>query len=86
MLQARVTRSGDRITIDLEANAFLYRMVRRIAGTLIAVGNGTRSVAEFGQVLDNKRRAAESVPPHGLCLIAVRYELQQDESERRSER
>ncbi|MCL4394967.1 MAG: tRNA pseudouridine(38-40) synthase TruA [Chloroflexi bacterium] len=85
MHRARAQRSGDRITIDLEANAFLYRMVRRIVGTLIAVGNGALSVAEFGQVLEDKRRARDSVPPHGLCLTAINYDLQ-DESERRSER
>lgn len=75
MYAAQVQRDGARLLIDLEANAFLYRMVRRIVGTLLLVGKGALSVAEFRVVLEKKRRAGESVPPHGLCLIAVKYDL-----------
>ena len=74
MYRAQVQREAERVCVELEANAFLYRMVRRIVGTLILVGKGTLSVAEFREVLEQKRRAGESVPPHGLCLIAVKYE------------
>ena len=74
MYRAQVQREAERVFVELEANAFLYRMVRRIVGTLILVGKGTMSVAEFREVLEQKRRAGESVPPHGLCLIAVKYE------------
>jgi tRNA pseudouridine38-40 synthase len=59
--------------IEIEANAFLYRMVRRIVGTLILVGKGTLSVEQFREVLAKKRRTGQSVPPQGLCLIAVNY-------------
>jgi tRNA pseudouridine38-40 synthase len=75
MLRARVERQGSYIHIELEANAFLYRMVRRIAGTLISVGKGTMTIEEFGQVVTNKRRAGQSVPPQGLCLVTVKYDL-----------
>jgi tRNA pseudouridine38-40 synthase len=75
MYVAQVRRDGERVLIDLEANAFLYRMVRRIVGTLIPVGKGALSVAEFRQVLEKKRRAGQSVPSHGLSLIAVKYDL-----------
>ncbi len=75
MYRAKVQRDGARVLIDLEANAFLYRMVRRIVGTLLWVGKGALSIAEFRAVLEKKRRAGESVPPHGLCLIEVKYEL-----------
>jgi tRNA pseudouridine38-40 synthase len=75
MFSARVRRDGERLLIDLKANAFLYRMVRRIVGTLLWVGQGKMTLAEFRDVLEKKRRAGESVPPHGLCLIAVEYDL-----------
>jgi tRNA pseudouridine38-40 synthase len=73
--RAHVERAAERVFIELEANAFLYRMVRRIVGTLILVGKGALSIAEFREVLEKKRRAGESVPPQGLCLIAVNYDL-----------
>jgi tRNA pseudouridine38-40 synthase len=75
MYRAQVRRDGERVLIDLEANAFLYRMVRRIVGTLLLVGKGALSVGEFHAVLEKQRRAGESVPPQGLCLVAVKYEL-----------
>lgn len=73
MHRAQVTREGERVLIELEANAFLYRMVRRIVGTLLLVGKGTLSVEEFRQVMARRRRAGQSVPPQGLCLIEVKY-------------
>ena len=71
--RAKVERNGTRIAIELEANAFLYRMVRRIVGTLIGVGKGALSVEEFREVIARNRKAGAAVPPHGLCLIAVNY-------------
>lgn len=75
MIRAEVKREGARVLIDLEANAFLYRMARRIVGTLLLVGKGAMSVAEFRQVLAKQRRAGQSVPPQGLCLVSVKYEI-----------
>ena len=77
MFAAQVRRDGERLLIDLEANAFLYRMVRRIVGTLLWVGKGAKlNVAEFRECWQEKAaRQGESVPPHGLCLIAVKYDL-----------
>ena len=72
--RAQVTREGARVLIEIEANAFLYRMVRRIVGTLVLVGKGALSVEDFRAVLAKKRRAGESVPPQGLCLVEVKYE------------
>ena len=75
MFRAQVWRDGDRVLVELEANAFLYRMVRRIVGTLLQVGKGRLNVAEFAEVLAKRRRAGDAVPPHGLCLIKVKYDL-----------
>ncbi len=59
----------------IEANAFLYRMVRRIVGALVRVGSGKLSITEF----EDAFRAAdgtwpnETAPAHGLCLTKVNY-------------
>lgn len=74
MHRAEVVRTGARITIELEANAFLYRMVRRIVGTLIGVGKGAMSIDDFRGVIAQKSKAGPAVPPQGLSLIAIRYD------------
>lgn len=63
------------LTFDIEANAFLYRMVRSIVGTLLQVGRGQMSVEEFTAVLTSRDRsqAGPTAPPHGLCLMEVKY-------------
>lgn len=76
MYQACVRRNGSHVIVELKANAFLYRMVRRIVGTLLWVGKGAMSAGEFRDVLEKKRQAGPSVPPQGLCLIAVNYDLE----------
>jgi tRNA pseudouridine38-40 synthase len=78
--RAQVERRDARVIIEIEANAFLYRMVRRIVGTLLRVGKGTLSVSEFPQVIEKKKRAGEAVPPQGLCLIVVNYSGAKDEN------
>jgi tRNA pseudouridine38-40 synthase len=63
------------IRYTIEANAFLYRMVRRIVGALVRVGSAQLSLAEF----EAARRAADgswpnqTAPAQGLCLIEVTY-------------
>jgi tRNA pseudouridine38-40 synthase len=63
------------LTFDIEADAFLYRMVRSIVGTLLQVGRGLMSVEEFVEVLASRERsrAGPTAPPHGLCLMEVKY-------------
>lgn len=63
------------LTFDIEANAFLYRMVRSIVGTLLQVGKEEMSVEEFAAVLKSCERsqAGPTVPPHGLSLVEVKY-------------
>lgn len=75
MYHAGVQRIGSRVIVELKANAFLYRMVRRIVGTLLLVGKGAMSVDEFREVVERKRKAGQPVSPQGLCLVAVNYDL-----------
>ena len=70
-----VSRKGDHVCVEIEANAFLLHMVRNIVGTLIQVGKGEMPVAWAGELLRlrDRTRAAPTAPPQGLCLVAVRY-------------
>ncbi|MDY7076841.1 MAG: tRNA pseudouridine(38-40) synthase TruA [Chloroflexota bacterium] len=63
------------LTFDIEANAFLYRMVRSIVGTLLQVGRGGMSVDEFSAAMaaHDRSQAGPTAPPRGLCLMEVKY-------------
>src|SRR5258707_3199639 len=68
--------SGTRLlAYCIEANAFLYHMVRSIVGTLIDVGLDRMSIAEFIEAFQAKDRGriGKLAPPHGLTLIDVTY-------------
>jgi tRNA pseudouridine38-40 synthase len=60
---------------DIEANAFLYRMVRMTVGTLLRVGYGAMTPKGFERILNTQDRdsAGPAVAAHGLCLEAVEY-------------
>ena len=75
MHRADVIADGSTIAIELQANGFLYRMVRRIVGTLIPIGRGAQTQADFSAILKSAdpNRAGPAVAPHGLCLIQVSY-------------
>lgn len=74
--RVEVQRAGDRIEIDVEANAFLHHMVRNIAGVLMAVGRGEQRPEWAKEVLEGRDRAQGGVtaPPDGLYLTNVWYE------------
>lgn len=63
------------ITINIEADGFLYNMVRNIVGTLIEVGRGKFPPGSMKRILNAKdrTRAGPTAPAHGLCLMEVRY-------------
>ena len=75
ILSVCVARDGDKIYLDITANAFLQHMVRNIAGTLAAIGEGNESVASMSEVLESRdrKRGGIAAPPHGLTLVQVRY-------------
>ena len=70
-----VTRAGNLIAIDIQANAFLHHMVRNIAGSLMMVGSGRQAPEWITELLEGGDRtvAADTAPPDGLYLVAVEY-------------
>jgi tRNA pseudouridine38-40 synthase len=73
--EAEWTAREDQVTFRITANAFLYRMVRTIVGTLVQVGLGQLQAADVKYILEAKdlTRSAPPAPAHGLCLVSVTY-------------
>ena len=70
-----VRRCGHEVVLEIEANAFVYHMVRNIAGALIAVGRGQQDTEWLGRLLQQRDRTAAGVtaPPEGLYFVAPAY-------------
>jgi tRNA pseudouridine38-40 synthase len=71
-----VSRLGAWIWLDVEADGFLYNMVRAIAGTLINVGRGYWPESQVAEILrsGDRRLAGPTAPAQGLFLMRVTYE------------
>jgi len=67
--------SDDFITVEVEADGFLYNMVRAVVGTLVQVGCGRQPESWPGEVLQamDRRAAGPTAPPQGLFLVRVEY-------------
>lgn len=70
-----VSKKGNIIKIEIEADGFLYNMARNIVGTLIEVGRGRFQPGTVKSILKKKDRslAGPTVPAKGLCLAEVKY-------------
>jgi tRNA pseudouridine38-40 synthase len=75
VLRSEMQRDGEQLIHTIEATAFVRHMVRNIIGTLVEVGHGGRSVADFAALLEvrDRRHAGMTAPAHGLCLVRVDY-------------
>ena len=71
----QVERQEDVITIRIRGNGFLYHIVRRIAGTLIRVGEGFYPPGQVQTILEGRKRelAGETARPEGLTLVKIEY-------------
>jgi tRNA pseudouridine38-40 synthase len=68
-------RMGETVRLEVEADGFLYNMVRAIAGTLYQVGRGYWPAEKVREVLEvqDRREAGPTAPPQGLFLVRVTY-------------
>ncbi len=76
--ECSVTESGEipeLITITIEANAFLYNMVRIITGTIAEVGFGRIEPEAIPEIIrsGDRTRSGATAPPEGLFLKEVLY-------------
>lgn len=81
VMRAEWTQTGaDAWQFEVQANAFLYRMARRMAFVQVAVAQGklpaeaiARSLAEQVSVKDRSGLPSGLAPAHGLTLVNVEY-------------
>ena len=73
--KAEITQQGEEFILTVEGDAFLYNMVRIIAGTLIEIGHHRRGEDAFLRAYESLNRLDLGVtaPPHGLELTQVYY-------------
>ena len=75
VIQCKVAQEESWVYIDIEADRFLYNMVRNIVGTLVEVGRGRWEPEKIKEILEAKNRTAAGpiAPAQGLCLMWIKY-------------
>lgn len=75
IMRADWLANNNQLTFIITANAFLYRMVRTVVGTLVQVGLGRLTIDDVQNILEAKdlTQSAPPAPAHGLCLVGVDY-------------
>ena len=73
--EVKCHRRDGLLQLEIQADGFLYGMVRLLVGMLVEVGTHKRSLSNFIQIWQNKRReeVKYSAPAKGLCLLRVGY-------------
>ena len=73
--RCEIRRSGSLLTVLVEGEGFLYKMVRGMVGTLVQAGSGKFPPSEIKAMLSKRDRrvAGMTAPAHGLVLWKVRY-------------
>lgn len=68
-------RNSQVVVFEITANAFLWKMVRSLVGSLVFFEKRSRSPEYFRAVLESKdrRRAGPTAPPEGLFLWSVDF-------------
>ena len=75
VMNACVERQGDEVVFRVEANGFLYNMVRIMTGTLIDISRGKIPENSIPQIIEAKNRfaAGYTAPARGLYLNKIHY-------------
>lgn len=70
-----VQRDGDFVYFKVEADGFLYNMVRIMVGTLLFVSEGKIKSGELADIIQskNRKRAGKTAPAQGLYLNEIYY-------------
>lgn len=75
VFSAAIERGDDTVVFSIEANRFVYKMVRSIVGTLVDIGRGVQTLT-LKEIIERGDRglAGTTAPPSGLVLTSVGYE------------
>ncbi|MDB4582378.1 tRNA pseudouridine(38-40) synthase TruA [Draconibacterium sp.] len=75
ILQAGWILEKQQLIFSIKADRFLRNMVRAIVGTLLEVGKGKLTIAQFREIIEKKDRGAAgaSAPAQGLFLVDIEY-------------
>lgn len=75
IMHAEWVKEGSNLNFHITADRFLRNMVRAIVGTLVEIGQGKKSIADFIQIIEskNRSRAGTSAPAKGLSLTSIKY-------------
>ena len=76
IMDAHWKDTGKQLVFTIKADRFLRNMVRAIVGTMVEIGQGKLTLADFRRIIDSRNRcnAGTSVPGHALFLCHVDYE------------
>ncbi len=74
----QVSRVGEEVWVEVQANAFLHHMVRNIVGSLVPIGRGERPLEWMRELLDGRDRnaAGPTATAQGLLFVGPLYESQ----------
>jgi tRNA pseudouridine38-40 synthase len=66
---------GEELHFTVRGKSFLRYMVRKMVGTLLDVGRGKLHPEDIARLyeLRDRSKSGPTVPPQGLCLLAVEY-------------
>jgi len=75
VMRCQVTAEDKWLYIDIEADRFMYNMVRNIVGTLVEIGRDRWKPEKMREIIEAHSRTAAgpTAPPEGLCLMWVKY-------------
>ena len=76
IFEAKATKDGEYVLIDIIGNRFLYNMVRTIVGTILRIEKTSKDPELFETILNSKDRseAFETIDAIGLTLVEVGYD------------
>jgi tRNA pseudouridine38-40 synthase len=73
--QARIRPWSDGVIVDIQADAFLHRMMRLVVANVVAIGRSEQPISWLEDLLQSRNRhlAGQEAPACGLFLMRIGY-------------